>query len=538
MGNSIFLRAIAFFKKEYGGHIPADLMAGVTTGVVALPLALAFALASGVEAKYGLFTAIVTGIVAGIFGGSKVQVTGPTGGMAAILISVTTQFGYEKVVIIALFAGLFQIIAGALKLGRFAKMLPYPLILGFTIGIAVVVLGGQFDHALGISVHHHETEFFARMLETFQAARILGPRPAALGLALGTILCILGINRISNRLPSALISIILSGAVAWAFDLNVAYLSGIPTHLPAPRFPDFSWSMTADLLRPAAIVAALGGIESLLAAVVADGVLNDGSKHEPNRELVGQGLANMAASFFGGIPGTGAIARTAVNVKSGAKTRLAAVFHSVFLLAAMLLFAPWASRIPIAALAGVLMLTAIQMIEWAHLRWLLRGPRSDITILGVTILVTVFTDLVMAVEFGLAAAGILFIKKMSEIVPQMIPVEAIDGPSSHSKGMRIFKIPGPLFWGDSHAIFEAIDQCDQTQAVILKMQHVNHIDASGIAMLRETRARLKQRGMKLLLVGAPESALKIMTRMGLIDEVGAQNVFDTLEAAKDATKGT
>jgi SulP family sulfate permease len=506
----------------------------VTTAVVALPLALAFAIASGVDARYGLYTAIVTGIVAAVFGGSKVQISGPTGGMAAVLIAVTTRYGYEKVVLIALIAGLFQITAGFLRLGRFVKMLPFPLIAGFTMGIGLVIFGGQLDNALGIQIHHQHSEFLDRMIETGGAALRGGISPASLGISIGTILMVLGINRINSRMPAALISLILASFAVWALGLDVRCVKDIPQHLPFPHFPEFSWEMFRGLLRPGATVAALGAIESLLAAVVADGILGDGSRHDSNRELVGQGLANIASSFFGGIPCTGAIARTAVNIKSGGRSRLAAIVHSVFLLAVMFFLAPMATHIPIAALAGILMVTAVRMVEWRDVGWLMTAPRSDITVMGITVFVTVFTDLVMAVEFGLAAAALIFIKKMSEVAPQIVPADARDEAIISGNHVRIFRIPGPLFWGDSHAILEVLQEIEDVKVVILKMQLVTHIDASGVSTLREARNLLKKRGIKLYLVNVPHRTLEVMAKMGFTSEIRDENIFATLESAKAA----
>lgn len=532
-------RIFSFLKQEYTGNFVGDLLGGITTAVVALPLALAFAIASGVDAKYGLYTAIVTGIVAAVFGGSKVQVTGPTGGMAAILITITSQFGYDKIVLIGFIAGLFQITAGFLKLGRFVKMLPFPLVAGFTMGIGIVIFGGQVEHALGVSVHHIETEFFDRMRETVTTAVQNGITPACVCIALGTMILMLILGKVSTQLPAALISLILSGIAVWALGLNVPHIHDIPEHLPSPHFPAFSWDMFRDLLRPAAIIAALGAIESLLAAVVADTILGDGSRHNSNRELVGQGFANMAASFFGGIPCTGAIARTAVNIRSGGRTRLAAIIHSLMLLVAMLFLAPWANYIPISALAGVLMLTAIRMVEWREARWLMRAPKSDIAIMGITVFVTIFTDLIMAVEFGLITAAILFIKKMSDIAPQIVPTESAEQSQTHQTPghkapIRVFRIPGPLFWGDSHAIVEALEECHDVGVVILKMQFVTHIDASGISTLREAKNRLDRRHIKLFLVNIPEKTLQIMRQMGLVDEIKADHIFPSLDEAKNA----
>jgi SulP family sulfate permease len=528
-------KLLHFLKKEYGGHLTGDLSGGITTAVVALPLALAFAIASGVDAKYGLYTAIIAGIVAAVVGGSKVQVSGPTGGMAAVLISVTSQFGYEKVVLIGLLAGMFQIATGALKLGRFVKMLPFPLVAGFTMGIGIVIFGGQVDHAMGVHVQHHQTEFYDRLRESFQAAAIQGVSWASIGIAAFTIIATMLLGWVSHRLPAALLAVIAAAIGSWVFGLNITHIKDIPRHLPVPQFPAFSWDMFRELLRPAATVAALGAIESLLAAVVADNILGDGSRHHSNRELIGQGCANIASSFFGGIPCTGAIARTAVNIRSGGRTRLAAIIHSLVLLAAMLFLAPLAVHIPIAALAGVLMLTAVRMVEWREAFWLLKAPRSDIAIMAVTVIVTVFTDLVMAVEFGLAAAAILFIRKMAAVAPQMLPDESAE--ESHKSGhgrIRVFRIPGPLFWGDSHAIVEAIEECTDVSVVILKMQFVTHIDASGISTLREAKSRLDRRKIKLFLVNIPDKTYRAMHKMGVVDEIRTNNIFPSLEAAKAA----
>ena len=531
MSRSTVAQVRNFFKTEYGGSLAGDLSGGITTAVVALPLALAFAIASGVDAKYGLYTAIVTGVVAAIFGGSKVQISGPTGGMAAVLIAVTVKYGYEKVVLIALIAGLFQIAAAFLRLGRFVKMLPFPLIAGFTMGIGLVIFGGQIDLALGLKIHHEHVEFLDRMIETTKMAVTGGINSSCLLVAMGTVVLMLGLTRIWARLPAALVALVIASVLTWAFSLDVPCVKDIPQHLPFPRFPEFSWEMFRGLLRPAATIAALGAIESLLAAVVADSILGDGSRHNSNRELFGQGLANIASSFFGGIPCTGAVARTAVNIKSGGRTRLSGIIHSIFLLLVMFFLAPLANHIPIATLAGILMVTAVRMVEWRDVGWLMTAPRSDIGVMAITVLVTVFTDLVMAVEFGLAAAALIFIQKMSEVAPQLVPTEESE-QSLSSNHVRIFRIPGPLFWGDSHAILEALRECDNVKVVILKMQLVTHIDASGISTLREAKNSLKKRGIKLYLVSVPHRTLQVMAKMGFTSEIRDENIFTSLENAK------
>ncbi len=526
-------KAVNFVRAEYTGNFLGDCTGGVTAAVVALPLALAFAIASGVEPKYGVFTAIVAGFIAAIFGGSRVQVSGPTGGMAAVLVTVIAQFGYEKVVLMGLMAGVFQIAAGLLRLGRFVKMLPFPLVTGFTMGISIVILGGQIDHALGLPITHVRTEYLDRLLETVGFAFSHGVNLACVAIAAGTMAILVPLNRKFPRLPAAILCIVVSSVAVWALGLDVPRIQDIPQHLPSPKFPLFSWEMVRELLRPAAIIAALGGIESLLAAVVADNVLGDGSRHQPNRELVGQGLANVGASIFGGIPCTGAIARTAVNIRSGGRTRLAAVIHSVVLLSAMLFLAPLAVHIPIAALAGVLIVTAIRMVEWREIRWLMKAPRSDIAIMTITVLVTVFTDLVLAVEFGLVTAAVLFIKKMSDVVPLAVQIES-GGELRLAERVRVFRIPGPLFWGDSHAMIEALDQVHDVHVVILKMQLVSHIDASGASMLREARVRLQKRGIRLFLVDVPVETMNTLRAMGIEDEITKGNIFPSLEDAKIA----
>ncbi len=430
------------------GNRRGDLSGGLTAAVVALPLALAFAVASGVEPKAGLYTAIVAGIVAAIFGGSPVQITGPTGAMAVILVGIVAKYGIEKVWIAGVMAGIIQVALGVAKLGRLVKFIPYPVTAGFTNGIAVIIFCGQLNNFFGLQLPRSE-HFIPGLWET--CTHLEGINVAAVGLALVVIATKLVWPYIYPVIPGSLVGLVLATALSSYFHLDVPTIGEIPQSLPVlqgiPHWNDFR--LLRELINPALALAALGSIESLLSAVVADG-MTVSEKHDSNRELIGQGLANIVVPFFGGIPATGAIARTAVNVRSGGKTRLSGVIHGMGLALIVLALAPLAAQVPLAALAGILMVVSLRMIEWEAIGLLVRATYSDFGVMILTWLVTVFFDLVLAVEIGLIAAGALFIKRMSDLNLGKVPeTEAFPPgvPLELSKEIAVYRVDGPVFFG-------------------------------------------------------------------------------------------
>ncbi|MGE5658268.1 MAG: SulP family inorganic anion transporter [Actinomycetota bacterium] len=513
-------------------HWRGDLAGGLTAAVVALPLALAFAVASGVEPKAGLYTAIVAGIVAAIFGGSPVQITGPTGAMAVILVGIVAKYGLEKVWIAGVMAGMIQVALGIAKLGRSVKFIPYPVTAGFTNGIAVVIFCGQLNHFFGLQLPRSE-HFLAGVWQT--ATHLTASNPAAVGLGGVAIATALLWPRINRTIPGSLVGMVLATALASYFHLSVPTIGTIPQSLPIPQgIPHWhDFGVIRDLINPALALAALGSIESLLSAVVADG-MTVSEKHNSDRELIGQGLANIVIPFFGGIPATGAIARTAVNVRSGGKTRLSGVIHSLALAIIVLAVAPLAQQIPLAALAGILIVTSVRMVEWEAIGLLVRASYSDFGVMLLTWLVTICFDLVLAVEVGLIAAGALFIKRMSELSLGKIPeTEAFPPgiPLELSEQIAVYRVDGPVFFGAAERFVTFLREVPEVKFLILRMRYVPNMDTTGLVALEDIYHDLKRHGCLLILSGLQPQVEGLLDRTGLLEKIGKHNCFESTDAA-------
>lgn len=513
-------------------HWRGDLTGGLTAAVVALPLALAFAVASGVDPKAGLYTAIVAGIVAAVFGGSPVQITGPTGAMAVILVGIVSKYGLEKVWIAGVMAGIIQVSLGVAKLGRLVKFIPYPVTAGFTNGIAVIIFCGQLNNFFGLQLPRSQ-HFLPGLWQT--VTHLEGFNWASIALATVVIAINLFWSRITTTVPGSLVGLILATAIASFFDLNVPTIGSIPQSLPLPQgIPHWNnLGLIRELINPALALAALGSIESLLSAVVADG-MTVSEKHNSDRELIGQGLANIMIPFFGGIPATGAIARTAVNVRSGGKTRLSGVIHGVALAIIVLTLAPLAAQIPLAALAGILMVTSVRMIEWEAIGLLMRATYSDFSVMILTWLVTIFFDLVLAVEVGLIAAGALFIKRMSELSLGKVPeTEAFPPgiPLELTKQIAVYRVDGPVFFGAAERFVTFLRDEPEVKYLILRLRYVPNMDTTGLVAMEDIYHDLKRHDCRLLLSGLQPEVQKILERSGLLDKIGRENCFETTDAA-------
>ncbi|MEN9229485.1 MAG: SulP family inorganic anion transporter [Thermostichus sp. DG02_5_bins_236] len=511
-----------------------DLAGGVTTSVVALPLALAFAVASGVPPQSGLYTAIVAGIVAALFGGSPVQITGPTGAMAVILIGIVAKYGLEKVWLAGVIAGMIQIALGMARLGQLVKFIPYPVTAGFTNGIAVIIFCGQLNNFFGLTLPHSD-HFLVDIGDTFK--HISEINWAAVGLAGVVILTKLLWPRLSTAVPGSLMGLILATAIATYWQLEVPRIGEIPQSLPSPHgilnWQDLNLGLIRELINPALALAALGSIESLLSAVVADS-LTVRDKHDSNRELIGQGLANVVVPFFGGIPATGAIARTAVNVRAGGCTRLSGVIHGVVLALIVLLLAPLASQIPLAALAGILMVTSVRMIEWEAIELLLRSAYSDLAVMILTWMVTIVFDLVLAVEVGLVAAGALFIKRMSELkLAKTLETEVFPAgvPLELSKQVAVYRVDGPMFFGAAERFVTYLRDEPTVRILILRMRFVPIMDTTGLVALEDIYRDLHQRGCRLVLTGLQPPVRELLERSGFLEKLGPDNCFETTDQA-------
>lgn len=498
-----------YTRQQFG----RDLTAGLIVGIVALPLAIAFAIASGVPPEKGLITAVVAGFFISAFGGSRVQIGGPTGAFIIIVYGIVQQHGIAGLTVATFMAGLLLIAMGLLRFGALLRYFPHTLVVGFTTGIAVIIFSTQINDLLGLGIDPVPPDFLEKWPAYFRLGAI-DPVSAAIGL--GTILVTMITPRITKAIPGPLVAIVLATTLAQLLDLPVATIGSrfgaIPATLPMPEFHRVDLGMVKELLRPALAIALLGGIESLLSAVVADGSI--GGRHRSNMELVAQGGANMLSALFGGIPATGAIARTATNVKNGGRTPVAGMVHAITLLLIMLVAGQWAGMIPMACLAGILVVVAWNMAEVHGFLAVFRTSRYDMAVLLVTFLLTVFLDLIIAIEVGMVLAAFLFMKRMSDAMV-LRPMAATNDNGdelleqelrSIPKGVLVYEINGPLFFGAAQTFVDTLKTVGKTHhTLVLRMRHVPFIDATGLHRLQDIAAVMRQRGVRVLIAEvAPE----------------------------------
>lgn len=528
-----------------------ELIAGVVVGIVALPLALAFAIASGVSPERGLYTAIIAGFLISALGGSRVQIGGPTGAFVVIIYGIVHKHGYDGLVACTIIAGFLLIILGLLRLGTLIKFIPYPVITGFTSGIAVIIFTSQIKDFFGLQIALLPAEFvekvqvLGRQMGTFD--------PATLSVGLVTMGILVLFPKITKVVPAAFVAMVVMTAAVQLLELPVETIGSrfgsVPTMLPAPRLPAVPWQGLRELISPAITIALLAAIESLLCAMVADGMI--GTRHKSNMELVAQGVANVVSPIFGGIPATGAIARTATNVRAGGRTPLAGIIHAVTLLLILMLFGRWAAMVPLASLAAVLIVVAYHMSEWHSFRALLRAPRSDVAILLITFFLTVFVDLTVAVQVGFVVAAILFMRRMAEVtevdwvtreladtaedpaeITQMRRKKRTIGSIEIPRGVDVFEINGPFFFGAADKLRDVTAQVMQPPAVlILRMRNVPTIDATGLIVLDQMVKDARHRGTTVLFCELSRPLMRILIRAGRIAAYGRQNFLGTLEAA-------
>ncbi|HBE83157.1 MAG TPA: sodium-independent anion transporter [Blastocatellia bacterium] len=419
-----------------------DLTGGLTVGIVALPLAIALAIASGVKPEQGLYTAIVAGFVIAILGGSRTQISGPTGAFVVIVYGIVQKYGYDGLVVATLIAGVMLVLMGLARMGALLKFVPYPVIVGFTSGIAVIIFSSQINDLLGLNIEKVPADFVEKWVEYIRYFSNIDPYTLAVGAA--SLLIIIVWPKVTHRVPGQLIAILAVTFAVQYFQVPVATIEtrfgGMPTGLPSPQMPTVTWAVFQELFTPALTIAILAALESLLSSVVADGMT--GTRHRSNMELVGQGAGNIASAIFGGIPATGAIARTATNIKSGGNTPIAAIIHAVFLLLVLLLIGKWAAMIPMATLAAVLIVVAYNMSEWREFKHLLKSPRGDIAVLLATFLLTVFIELTVAIQVGILLAAFLFLQKMSKEAHVDIITETLEEDEEfRSRDMSKIDIP-------------------------------------------------------------------------------------------------
>lgn len=512
-----------------------DLLAGLTVAVVALPLALGFGVTSGVGAAAGLVTAIIAGLVAAVFGGSNFQVSGPTGAMVVVLVPIVHRFGVGAVATVAVLAGILVIVAGLCGLGSLVAYIPWPVVEGFTLGIGIIIALQQVP--LALDTPKAEGENAALVAVATLADVDWSAAAPALAIVVGVVTLMLVLTRVRRTLPVALIAVVVATVAAQALDLDVDRIGKLPSSLPAPTVPDLSDPGISMLFSAALAVAALAALESLLSAQVADGMSDDAATTNPNRELVGQGLANVASGFFGGMPATGAIARTAVNLRSGARTRVAAITHAVVLAGVVYLAAPLVAAIPLSALAGVLLVTAARMVNLATARSILHSTRSDALVFCVTAVMTVALDLILAVEIGVAVAAVLALRHVA--LSSRITREPIAREVDHATEERllheriaVFRIDGALFFADSRRFLDELVQVSEVRVVVLRMRGVRLLDASGANALAALVADMNRREIAVLIKGLRPEHHQVMDSVGVLAELHRRNhLFDDLEEA-------
>ncbi|MEV4421751.1 SulP family inorganic anion transporter [Patulibacter sp. NPDC049589] len=535
------LRTLAPRTSDYAGLRDrgwvGDLIAGVTVAVVALPLALAFGAASGVGATAGLVTAVVAGTLAAVFGGSSVQVSGPTGAMTVVLVPLVATHGAGVVPAVALLAGVFVVLAGVLGLGRLVAFIPWPVVEGFTFGIAVVIAAQQVPSALGVDKPDGENAALvaARAIGRFAERPDLGVI-ALLVVAAGLTALL---PRLHRALPSSLVAIVVATVLAGVLGIDVARIGALPSSLPTPALPDLDG--LGALVVPALVVAALAALESLLSAEVADG-MSDRGRHDPDRELVGQGIANVGSAFFGGLPATGALARTAVNVRSGARTRAAAIVHALVLLGLMAAASGVVGRIPLVALAGVLLVTAWRMVERRTVSAVLRSTRTDAAIFVLTAGATVVFDLVTAVELGIAVAVLVAVVKLAGTA-QAVREEPDFGVGDAEerellrRHVLVYRLDGPLFFAVAARFLKELTATTDVRVVVLRLGNLAMLDATGARALGAIVEELHDRGIEVLLKVADPAHVGLLRSVGALDEVERTgHVFAELEPALELAR--
>lgn len=524
-----------------------DLMAGVMVGIISLPLAIAIAIGSGVEPEQGLYTAIVAGFLISLLGGSRVQIGGPTGAFIVIVYSVVQRFGYEGLAIATLMAGVMMILMGLARFGILLKFIPYSVIVGFTAGIALSILSSQLKDFIGLNITEVPADFIQKWKAYFACCHTWNPWALAVGsFALGIMFFLRGRH---PRVPGAIVAVILTTALVSLLELPVETIfskfGAIPSTLPTLTLPSISFQAIQKLFPDAITIALLGGIESLLSAVVADGMI--GTKHRSNCELVAQGFANIASILFGGIPATGALARTSANIKMGAQTPMAGMIHAVTILLLILFFAPLAQAIPLPTLSAVLVFIAWTMLELDQVNSILQGKSSDALVLIITFLLTVLIDLTVAVQVGVLLSAVLFMKHMSDstmvqtcryLIKEDLNTHSEDHDSDliFSKHVpentAIYEITGPFFFGVSDQLIEAFRQMDtSTNVFILRMRKVPMIDASGIHALKQFKKKCSQKGIHFLISGVQKTVRHTLEHSSVVKSIGAGNFFPTIDSA-------
>ena len=541
-------KLLTVLREGYTKHLfVKDLGAGLIVGVVALPLALAFAIASGVKPEQGLFTAIVGGFIISALSGSRVQIGGPTGAFVVIVYGVVQKYGYDGLAAATLIAGLLLIVMGVARMGAVIKFIPYPVTVGFTTGIALIIFSSQLRDFMGLQMSDVPAHFvdkwgaYAGALGSFSAA--------AVAVSIGTIIILLFWGRVTRFVPSPIVAILLTTAAVHIFHVPVETIGGrfgaVPNHLPSPRLPDVDLQTLRSVLSPAISIALLAGIESLLSCVIADGMT--GRRHRSNTELVAQGVANIATPIFAGIPCTGAIARTATNVKSGGQTPVSGMVHALVLLLIMVAFGKWAALVPMATLAGILVITAYRMSEWRLFVRIFRSTKSDTAVMVTTFLLTVLVDLTVAIQVGVVVASFLFMKRMADVTQTSYlfeehdEVEREDEESVRDRkvpnGVAVFEIDGPFFFGAADKFKSTINRVHKKpKVIVLRMRRVPAVDATGLRALEDVYDKARRDGTLLILAGVNPQPREVLEQSGFVARIGAENVTVTLDQALERAR--
>ncbi len=521
-----------------------DIISGIIVGIVALPLAIAFAIASGVTPQQGLVTAVIAGFIISAFGGSRVQIGGPTGAFVIIVYGIIRDYGNEGLIIATFIGGFLMIIMGLLKFGSFLKYISYPLVVGFTNGIAVIIFSTQIKDFFGYKDVEIPAEFLHKWVAYFTNLDKINIYAAIIAIIAAILTS--QFHRISKKIPGSLVAVIVCTLLVKFLNMPVdtieSRFGNIPSGLGMPVIPHFNIDMLMHLIKPAVAIAMLGSIESLLSAVVADGMI--GGRHRSNMELVAQGGANIASALFGGIPATGAIARTATNVKNGGRTPISGMIHALTLLLIMVLFSKYANLIPLSALAGILVVVAVKMGEWNEFFLMAKSHYLDALVLFLTFFLTVFFDLIIAIEVGFIVSSLASLKRFSEILKVKSPEDVIEEKANNwetlfedeipkvPEGVLLYEISGPLFFGAAKEFQERLREINVTPKVlILRMRQVSFVDATGVYRLKETIKGFKDRKIAVILSGVSESVKEALLKGGILSVIEEKNIVSSTSRA-------
>jgi SulP family sulfate permease len=532
--------------KDYSRpQLVSDVTAGIIVGIVALPLAIAFGIASGVTPDRGLWTAIIAGFLISALGGSRVQIGGPTGAFVVIVYGIVQKYGVDGLIVSTIMAGVFLVILGAARLGGIIKFIPHAVVTGFTSGIAIIIFSSEIKDLFGLRMGAVPADFLEKW-GAF-AAHAGSFNPYAIGIGLLTLAIIIGWQRLHVRIPGPFVALIVSTLIVQIFHLPVETIGSrfgaISASFPHPVLPHITLEHAQALVRPAFTIALLGAVESLLSAVVADGMI--GGRHRSNMELVAQGVANVITPMFGGIPATGAIARTATNVKNGGRTPIAGMTHAITLMLIVLFFGQWAGRIPMATLAAILVVVAYHMSEWRAFKAELTAPKSDVIVLLATFFLTVLVDLTVAIEVGMVLAAFLFMRRMADVT-QVKPMDVggDDEEDSYStdpaavsrrivpKGVEVYEINGPFFFGAAEMFKDTLARiARKPKVLIIRMRYVPAIDSTGMHALKDLVHRSRRDGTRVLIADIQTQPRMALERSAVLEEIGEDSMFATLDDA-------